>query len=199
MDPVTERQIHKELAATESGLAHYVNVALTMTVTSPKEAEEMGQVAKWAHDHIKALTAKRDEILRPLKETEKRLRELFQPSIRAMEQVKAHAKDSIGHYLAAVEATNREAMRMAAEAARFGDSAGVVQAAALALPTAPPEAVRPIEAWEYQVTAPDLVPREFLAVDHAKLAAYCGKGNPAPVPGVVFTKTIKVAMRPQRR
>lgn len=162
-----------------------------LAVHSHETAELAGAAVEWSHGQIKALTEARDEMLAPVRETERRIRAFFAAPLAALEAAKAHAKGSLAGYLQAAARANAEAMTRAAEAAREGRADEAREEAQALIPIVVPASVTIVERWVFRVIAPEMVPRDFLTVDERKIRAYLaktGKGEvPTPVPGVAFS------------
>lgn len=195
MDTSVELRAEK---ANANALITHAEAAQRITVSSPEDERTAAAAAAWAHETLKAIKDRQAYFLAPLQLAESRIKEVFAPAIHALEKGKANCKAQLATYAAHKERANREAMEAAAKAARAGDAAAMSQAVAQAVPTAPPEQVRYQEVWTPEVTAPELVPREFLCVDMAALKRHAASNPGVPVPGVVFTKTLRPVMRGSR-
>jgi hypothetical protein len=144
------------------------------------------------------IKAKQEEILKPLRETEAKIRALFRPALRTLEATKTQAKAAISAYLVAAADQNRRAMLAVTEAARAGDHAAAQEKAAELVPIAEIPGLTIGEKWISRIVDPSLVPRDWCVPDERRIAAHaaaCKDNAPEPIPGVVFERAARITVK----
>jgi hypothetical protein len=148
-----------------------------------------------------AALAMRTSATGPLYKSTKTIEGWFAPYLAALTALEGKLKAGMGTYRLAQQARERDARAEAARLASSGDSgAALVEALTVATEAAQPPAGRASVGFEWRVhrVADDLVTREWLCVDRARIDAYAKswKGDEPPViPGVVFERFAKIGAR----
>lgn len=146
----------------------------------------------------KEIDGRRKKVTAPLNEAIKAFGAWYKPALTAIESIEKHLRAEVGKYTLKKRLESEEASRLTAEAAKAGDfdlaheaSKGIQQAPDLSKITV-------TDRWDFEVTDPSLVPREWLLVnvsaigEHAKAAK---KDEPAPIPGVRFFRAASLIVR----
>lgn len=129
----------------------------------------------------KRLKAKQDEILKPMLEATKRTRALFKPALTHYADAEHKLKQLIGEAHVREEADRAVAM----DSAAAGDTAGAL---ANIRHTENVTGLNVRMAWDFEVTDPAAVPREFLCVDDKAIKTHIKGAENAPnaIAGVRF-------------
>lgn len=159
--------------------------------------EETCELATEAIRELKAryeaFEAKRTAVTKPINESLREVNGWFKPVTEKLQAGIAMCKSKIAEYQTKQVEANRAAM-LAACAAPTPE----VAAKALAVVAVPhqPSGVSVRESWDFEITEPARVPREFLMVDVDKLKAFARASTDEPVvSGVRFFIKKTVAVR----
>lgn len=183
--------------------------AAGVVITTPEQFEDAAEHLKGVMAAKKRLEEMRTKITAPLNQSLKEANNLFRTPGDTLAQAERTIKSRLASYTEAQEAAQREEQRKAdaaaqaerdrlAELARKAAESGRTAAAekhtaradAVVAPVinrAPPavSGVAMREVWKFQVEKPELVPREYLAVDEQKIGAYVrAMKADAKIPGV---------------
>lgn len=137
----------------------------------------------------------RKKITKPLSDAKKATDALFKPVLTALEQAEATLKAKVAGYMNAKQAANVAALQAASVAATPFQAQ---QAMAFVAPVEAPQGVSVRLVWKFQVTEPDLVPRELCSPDPKKIGEACQygpDGQPLPIPGVQWFQDSSVTVR----
>lgn len=148
---------------------------------------------------IDALEADRKSRTDPLHKEKTRIDQLYKPARDPWEKAEKLIRSRLQSAAQRRLDTEREARKLAADAAKQGD----VTTAVAALATVPERplvsGVAHTEEWDAETIDLSAVPHEFLMVDAAKVAAYCKQHQHSPtipaVPGLRFFRKAKVRAR----
>jgi len=193
------------------------NAALVTVVDSVERLNASGAVYTEIAKHIKALETERMAITKPLDEVKKQIMDQEKAMRGPLEAEQKRIKglnDAYATKLAAeAEAERRrlaaEELRQANEAAEraakareaFGEDVAIKEPEQAPLAPPPPEKVqlsgaRTVKRFSFVVTDPNKVPREYLAVDEARIRAHIknaeAMGRDPEIPGVRFEAKISV-------
>jgi hypothetical protein len=149
-----------------------------------------------------AVVAMRKQATVPLYQVVRTIESWFKPVVVALESGERHLKSEMGRYRLELDARELAAREAAAVAAETGDSAGMLDSinAANAIAAAPADARATVRyVWAVKRIAADLVPREWLVPDVARINALAretpGDADAPIVPGVVFEKVAQIGAR----
>lgn len=159
-------------------------------ITNDAEQEFAAQLLREIKENHKSLDQQRKKILDPMKEATKQTNELFKPAMETLEQEERILKEKIAAYMLSKEAANAVVYQMAAAAATPEQAQ---QAIAAYAPVAPPTGVSVRYVWRFEVTDPDLVPREYCSPDAKKIGVV--DPTATQVPGVRFFQEPVVSSR----
>jgi hypothetical protein len=146
-----------------------------------------------------AVIAMRKQATVPLYQVIRTVESWFKPVVTALEASERHLKGAMGTYRAELAERERAAREAAAVAAESGDAAGMIEA--LTVASAPPPDARATVrfVWAVKRIAADLVPRDWLVPDVARIEALAastpGDGEAPVVPGVVFERVARIGAR----
>ena len=139
----------------------------------------------------KSLEERKQRVTKPLMGVVEEVRSWFRPAQQWLTQAEVLLKKRLAEYRQKVDAQNLEAMRLLAETKGAAD--------VKFSPTPKAEGLTMSEAWDWEIVDLDLVPRDFLAVDPAKVKAYLKTtpkgGVPGEVPGLKFVSQVRLAIR----
>ncbi len=151
--------------ANRQALAERDHVA-EIIVTNAEEYRLAAETRKQLSEQHRKLEARRKEATKPLDEAKKAIMNWFRPALDALTE----SIDALGRQLTTYSAhqarIEAEAAQKASEALRAGQQPDPVQMArafASAVPT--DTAVTIAQVWGFEITDPDAIPREYLAVN----------------------------------
>lgn len=150
----------------------------------------------------KKVEAERKKQVTPINKEHARIQALFKPLLDLCDQTRALVSEASGAYALVQAQAQREEMARATKAVQTGDTAELTSALN-AVSAAAPLATKGVTFkafWRAEVVAPDLLPREYLTPDLAKIGAHV-KGVPAdkepdPIPGVRYVIETSSTVRP---
>ena len=190
-------------ALERSGAAAKVELAdvLAFEVADDLSAEVAGEYLRETLKKKDASAAMLRAATKPLNEHLKIVRGWFAPTIADLERVETLLKGKLSSYLAAKRAEATKALAAATAAVQRHDAPALTAALQVAnAPTVKLEGFSTREVWRATVIAEDLLPREYLCPDVAKLNAVTracpADRTPSPIPGVKFEKS---SIETQRR
>ncbi len=184
---VTEKQIQEvEVHQTE---ARRLIEALKIAV--PLSSEDDNVIGHWlrqAHDRRKDLIERKKLITTPQKQAMQAINDLFDPAIKAYEEVKDEAKKALQRGLEEKK-TKNETIYKEAEEGSFANTDKLV-------PEEPPDTVIYMDRYEPELVNISLVPLGFVAVDWKKVRAHVRKYKDAvPIPGIKIVRKTKVRVK----
>lgn len=150
----------------------------TFVIQNDADEANIVGVIQETKSRAKALEAKRTEITKPLNEALRAVNALFKPPKDRFEALERMLKGKVVAYMTAKQAANVAAIQAAAVAPT--PQAAQQTLARVQLVEAP-QSVSVRHVWKFEVTDPDVVPRELCSPDVNKI----GRMDPGtPVPGV---------------
>lgn len=196
---VLKQEDRTELAREKIDAAEALDTIRTFAITTREDLDMASEILLDVKGKLKWLEEKRLSITRPINEGLDAIRSLFRAPEAHYAECEKALKGKIAAYHAEQVARNQAAMAAAAAANLNGDRAGVT--AALSVVGTPDKAagVSVREAWDFEVVNEQLVPREYLLVDHVRIRkdmqhSASQDGSPMPIPGVrFFTKAVVTA------
>lgn len=150
------------------------------------------EMLKHAKGRARDLNERRKEVTGPILAAKAAIDGLFNPLIERYGQAEAILKSKIAEHTNAVEAQRRAVMTAsAAEHAAGGTPTAIVPEPVQV------QGVSVRKVWDFEVTDPAQVPRDFCTPDPGKLRAWMklGGDSPATIPGVRFFQRDQVAAR----
>lgn len=147
---------------------------------------------------LKGLKARKEEATKPLNAALKVVRSWFSPVEDFYGQAEAIWKDKMGKWHLAEAEKQRQALAAVQAAHAAGDVQGVATAMATAAQATVeiPRNITVKEVWNFVVTDPAAVPREYCSPDVAKIAAVVeALGDKANIPGVSVSLGTQVIAR----
>lgn len=134
---------------------------------------------------LKRLEQKRKEVLAPIKESQKRVQELFNPGINALKELETLLKGKMTDYVHLQRKRRTEALK-----------SGDKEALATTAPTDAPEGVSFRKVWKWRVTDALSVPRQYLRVDETAVGhTVTAKKGETDIPGIEVFCEDSVAVR----
>lgn len=163
----------------------------TMPVTM-ENLDAVAQILAQVKQRRDALETHLKSITKPMRDAEKRIRDLFRPAIGALLEAENDLKVRIQTTRNAQFAVNQKAMAEAQAKLAQGDARGSALAAHVIASTALPTGLSERKRWTYRIVDDAQVPRELCSPDPAKIAAYVkAHENRHAVPGVeIFEESI---------
>jgi len=189
------------LAAEQREAEDSVRALEGLTIISDEMYEAADAMLTATAQRLDAVVAMRKRATAPLGEAKREIEGWFRPLVRALEASIAELKRAIGGYRVMLAEEERKAREAAALAAATGDADALCNAMVAADASATPPAGRATCRFEWRIKriAEDLLSREWLTPDVARIAAYAkdwSSGSEPPViPGVVFERTAIVGAR----
>lgn len=160
-----------------------------LVIRDDAQQEQVAEVLRRVKARYREIEDKRKEITVPLNAALRAVNDLFRPPRERFEALERMLKDKIAAYLREKSAANVAALQAVSVAAT---PAQATAALATVAPVAPPVGVSVRHVWKFEVTDPDLVPRELCSPDPKKI------GQLAPgtdVPGVRWFQEPVVSAR----
>ncbi len=166
-------------------------------------AEEYAAVDATLSDLVRrkdAAMAMRKTATGPLYKATKTIESWFAPYLGAITELEGRLKHEMGAYRLAQAVREREAREAAAVAADAGDEGTLMTALVVATEAAQPPDGRATVAFGWRVArvVDDLVQREWLVPDRARMDAYARawhEEEPPVIAGVVFERAAKIGAR----
>ncbi len=159
-----------------------------------QDLADLGEILQSVRISFKSLEEKRTSITKPLNAAKQAVDAMFKPAKDLLESAESTIRAKINDY-----ATRKENARLAtlAEARRLAAMnqapAVTVTAPVVPAPQAATASVYFKPSWTYEIVNPELIPRQFLAVNDAAvrshLAPFAHADSVPEVPGLKFTKT----------
>lgn len=147
-----------------------------------------------AKSRAQALEERRKAITAPIRASEANVNSMFKPLIDKYGQAEEILKAKIAAHTRAVEDQRRAAMQ--ASAAEY--QAGGTPTAIIPEPVRV-EGVTVTQVWDFEITDPNMVPRDLCSPDDKKVRAYMTISDPPKdVPGIRFFQRDRVAARTGR-
>lgn len=163
-----------------------------LAVRSDRHAEQVGEIVSELGAQKAELTRMLRSITDPINKGLKQARALFQPAIKSIESAERPLRAALGEYRVRqleAAAASREAAAVAAEA---GDTDALMIALETPDPVQSDAATSTRFRWVLAEVNEDLMPREWLTADVAKLNGLCratsGQEDIMSVPGVTFRR-----------
>lgn len=158
-------------------------------ITTDEEQAGVVEVIRDAKRHIAEIEEQRKAFVNPLNQVVRGLNAFFKEPREIFEKLEESLKGKLEAYVASKNAANEAALQAAAAA----PTAQVAQETlAVLAPVAPPSGVSIRYIWKFEVTDPDLVPREYCSPDPSKLK----QADPGtPIPGVRFFQEASTTVR----
>ena len=167
----------------------------TFQCTSPEHAQFLGEELVKVKTQVKALEGEKEKVTKPLWRAYKDVGDWFAPALKALSSLEATMKGKLGDWDRAQRAEQAKALAAASVQFQAGQ-----HEAGLALMQAVPETpvatkgVSTRSVWTYEITDPDLVPRELCSPDPRKIQAAVDQGLRS-TPGVRIYETSEVRVR----
>lgn len=182
----------EQAAASEEAWSRSLATLQAWEIASQTDLAQVSEFAKAGRQQRRTLEAKRAELIAPIREAERRIRELFAPIIEKLEAVEALARDKIAAFQLRGAQAQRQAMVLAAAQIAQGQAATV-----LVPQRAEVKGVAVREMWVPTVTDAGAVPREFCSPDLSKIKAAAPDAETAPpsIPGVTWERQGRVTLR----
>lgn len=180
----------KEAQVQSATAEEWLGLLRNFVVQSDEQQEQIAGVLRDVKTRYKLIEDKRTEITKPLNQALRAVNDLFRPPKQRFEELEALLKGKITAYLDAKHRANEERLRQVAAA----QTPAMAQLGlATVSPVAPPTGVTVRKVWKYEITDPDLVPREYCSPDPKKIAA--ADPSTAEIPGVRFFQEQVVSAR----
>lgn len=164
-----------------------VNFAENIQVNDQAQYQNVANALLEVKAKIKAIEAKRKEIVGPINKAVKSINDLFRAPREQYEIVEAALKRAMTNFNNRVAEEQRKTLEAAAEKAQEGNAEGFNALMQTAQEHTAPVAAgtHTVTRWVFQVTDPSLVPREYLMVNEAKIRKVVNalKGD-TNIPGV---------------
>jgi hypothetical protein len=192
-----------EVAAKKSKLEKAGAVATMLRIVDQKTLDTANELVRAIIGEKKAIEAMRKSATQPLNAALREINGWFKPLTALCDVVERDLKAGIAAYVTAEQERQRQAYEVAARAHVAGDDEQARGALAVAneAATSAPQGTSIREVWTAEIIAPNMIPHEYLKPDEAKINAHAKATptdvEPAPIPGVRFTKKAIVSVRQQ--
>jgi hypothetical protein len=144
-----------------------------------------------------ALQLKRDAIVKPISEGLANVRALFKGPIEALQAAEEMLKAKIDAGERALREQNAKVIAATSTAVQLGNEQAAAALASQIEPTHMPAGVSFREVWDFEITDPAALPREFLVPDEKLIrSAVSSLKDQTTIPGVrVFSRRVVAASR----
>ncbi len=192
---MVDAAIVAEVGAETKDYEWSLSTVRALEIKVPADFDLASDLAKDARTNWKRLDERRTAITKPLLASKAQVDALFKPALSALKAIEDELKAKIGAYTSAPREAAREAMAESAEQYAAGETPTAI------IPEAPhAKGVSVTEYWDFEVTDPALVPREYCSPDPAKIKAGIWYANtpktpPRPIPGVTFALKTQTVVR----
>lgn len=174
-----------------------------------KDLSSAQEAADWLGDiqsELKAIKDMKDSALRPMRESEKQIRDWFRPIEEALTQAVEAVKAKIGEYALANKQLQREAFERAADKHEQGDHIAAraeIRVANTHAGNRKPSGASTREVWEAEIIDASAVTRDWCIPDEKRIAdlarATPADTEPVQIPGVRYVRKAIVVGRPRRK
>lgn len=151
-------------------------------------AEALTDIWRDIGDRKKSLETKQKNILKPIKEAEKAVRELFRPGLQAFESVDRLLRAKFARHQ--LEVRQREAAAQAALIEAKGQEEHTAAIVEHDKATAAKLDIKTRKRWVMRIADPAAVPREWCAPDERRIK---DAGRDVEIPGVVWEQVEEVS------
>jgi len=183
-----------------------LRVVEQLVVKDPDSAQAAADWLGDLQDELKAIREMKDSALKPMRESEKQIRDWFRPVEETLTQAVTAVKGKIGEYTLANEQRQREAFTRASELHAAGDHISAraeIQQANHHASNRKPSGASTREVWEAEIVDAAAVPRDWCVPDETRIAALArttpASAEPAHIPGVRYVKKVIVVGRPRKK
>jgi hypothetical protein len=163
---VADQKTVVQLAAEETEAEDLLSVIEDVAIESQDDLETAAEVLTRVKGRLKELDAEKHKIIRPLLDATNNVRNLFEPVLAYYRGCEKHLKLKIAGYHADRAQANQRLLAQAAVA-----KSPIEAAEAITQIDAPDktEGVSVRDAWDFEVTDPEKVPRQYLTIDPVKI------------------------------
>jgi hypothetical protein len=183
-----------------------LRVVEQLVVKDPDSAQEAVAWLGDIQDEQKAIKEMKDSALKPMRESEKQIRDWFRPIEETLSAAERAVKQKIGEYELANKQLQREAFERASDLHQAGDHIAAraeIQVANAHAGNRKPSGASTREVWEAEIIDASAVPREWCLPDEKRIAALArttpADTEPVQIPGVRYVRKAVVAGRPRRK
>lgn len=180
----------REAQAQAAKATEWLSLLRSFVIQNDDQQEQIGGVLRDVKARYKEIEDKRTEITKPLNQALRAVNDLFRPPKQRFEELEKLLKGKITAYLEAKNRANEERLRQVAAA----QTPAMAQLGlATVSPVAPPTGVSVRHVWRFEITDPDLVPREYCSPDAKKIGVV--DPTATTIPGVRFFQEPVVSAR----
>lgn len=200
MANVDEDLQKQELQAEGNEAAQFLQEIRSYEIQSQDDLEFLAASLKEIKGKRKFLEEKRKTVTSPLTQVLNTVRSWFDAPEGYYKLLEVEIKNKIAKAEGASVERNARALVAAETAHKLGDRAAVSAALSTVHTLQKVAGVSTREQWDFEVSDPDLVPREYLMVSHkairdAMRAVVDEEGNPKSIPGVKYFRRTIVSSR----
>lgn len=184
--------IQQEAAELASWFVEQAALAQVFPIQTQEDLELAAEAVKLVKARLAFIEDRQKALTKPLKNVTDTVRSWFAPAAGHGKLAESAWKQAIqkSHQVRVEQAT--AAAQAAQQAHAAGDPASVAASVALIQPPEPVAGLSTYDRWDFTVLALDLLPREYLMADTAKIREHMKhrdeSGEPLPIPGVKFYK-----------
>jgi hypothetical protein len=194
----SQELVRVELATENESSRQLFEEVQALTIASEEDCENVTDFIRQIKAQNKALEERKQSVTKPLLKVVEEIRGWFRPAQEWLTKAEGTLKGKLSAYRTEVDQKNQEALRLLAEAAEAKNLAGVAAATQGFVQQPQVKGLTMTGTWGWHLVDADLVPREFLSVDPAKITAHikaAGKSTPASIPGIEFERNTRVTVR----
>ena len=193
---MSDQRTLAEIETDKSKIGEIWAFVQSFVITSDDDFHFASDILKSAKTVEKEIEQKRVSVTKPILDAKRNADALFKPNLDKLKEIDAVLRKKIGDYLARVEAERVAVMHKSAETFNAGGTPVEI------IPERPEaKGISSRAVWAFEVTDPDLVPRQFCSPDVDKIkasrdwSAYNEHFPPPPIPGIRFFQEQKVRVR----
>jgi uncharacterized phage infection (PIP) family protein YhgE len=197
MAQLTEQEFDKRLAKVTAESKDALELLRRFTIQTPDQYQSAAEQVAVFKAEFDGIEKDRRELTDPLNQVVKKLNAKAKPATTFLETAIKLLKQAMAQWQFAEEERQRKALAEAQAKAQAGDIAGATLALAHVESQTPKVAGTSVRSdWDFKITNPDLIPREFLTPDEAKIRAYVKAAKrPDAIPGVEAFETKIISTR----
>ena len=175
-----------------------LEVVDSIEINDAEELEACAEILKEVKTKFKELDALEKNVTKPLNQALRAARDTYREPKNLLSEIEKKIKRKISDYDQAQREANRLALAAAAKNVGEGDSDGARAALSAVQSTHKPQGLSYVDKYTYRITDINLLPREYLMPDYAKLKAAATRvnaGEKISISGVEFIPQTQIAVR----
>jgi hypothetical protein len=161
--------VESEIAANRAYALEQIEAVSLLEIETQDDYDLFAELLAEVKGKLKSITARKEEITKPMNAALKSARDLFRPAEVALGDAETAIKKVLGAFALRAETQRREAMEAAAAAHAQGDTAAVAVELSRIVTTENTSGLGVRKVWAFAVVDPDAVPRDLCSPDERKI------------------------------